>query len=93
MVKRIFNGTVKCGFCGKELTADEIEEYVPFDKRDGDLDEEQCPCCGYHSTFIEDKYEAERIAISGGLLCPATGRGVWDSVPCTMDGDELPAKI
>lgn len=56
MVKRIFNGTVKCGFCGKELTAEEICEYIPFDKREGDLDEEQCPHCGYHSDFVEDPY-------------------------------------
>ena len=56
MVKRIFSGTVKCGFCGKELTAEEICEYIPFDKREGDLDEEQCPHCGYHSDFVEDSY-------------------------------------
>ena len=58
MNKRIFSGTVKCGFCSKELTMDEIEEYIPnYGKKDDDLDEEQCPYCGYHSTFIEDKYE------------------------------------
>ena len=57
MVKRIFNGTVKCGFCGSELTAEEICEYIPnCGKNIDDLDEEQCPHCGYHSDFVEDPY-------------------------------------
>lgn len=60
MIKRYFQGTVKCGFCGKELTAEDICEYIPYPydcKPEGDLDEEQCPYCGYHSDFIENKYE------------------------------------
>ena len=57
MVKRDFKGTKKCGFCGRELTAEEICEYIPYcGKREGDLDEEQCPHCGYHSDFVEDPY-------------------------------------
>lgn len=57
-MKRYFKGTVKCGFCGKELTMDEIEEYIPdYGKHDEDIDEEQCPHCGYHADFVENKYE------------------------------------
>jgi len=58
MDKRIFNGTVKCGFCGRELTADEICEYIPnCGKHEDDIDEEQCPHCGYHNDFVDDPYE------------------------------------
>lgn len=56
MNKRFFNGTVKCGFCGKELTMDEIEEYWP-DFSHEPVGEEQCPYCGYHADCIEDIYE------------------------------------
>lgn len=55
MVKRTIKGTVKCAFCGRELTEDEICEYIPdCGKHPDDLDEEQCPHCGYHNTFVDE---------------------------------------
>ena len=55
MNKRYFKGTIKCGFCGKELTAEDICEYWP-NLSDEPIDEEQCPYCGYHNTLIETPY-------------------------------------
>jgi len=56
MNKRYFQGTVKCGFCGKELTAEAICKYTPTYDDNYELYEEQCPYCGYHNTFIEEPY-------------------------------------
>lgn len=53
-MKRIFNGTKKCAFCGAELTWEEIEEYYPISSIFFESDEEQCPHCGYHNDFIEE---------------------------------------
>ena len=55
MNKRYFKGTIKCGFCGKELTEEDICEYWPSFS-DSPIDEEQCPYCGYHNTLIETPY-------------------------------------
>jgi len=54
-MKRYFQGTKKCAFCGAELTQDEIEEYYPDYSSQFESDEEQCPHCGYHNDFIEDE--------------------------------------
>lgn len=56
---RYFKGTVKCGFCGKKLSQDDIKEYYPNPDniRDDDLKEEQCPYCGYHADVIENEYD------------------------------------
>ena len=49
----------KCGYCGKEMNDNEVKDYHPNPDSswENDLDEEQCPYCGYHSTLIEDQFE------------------------------------
>ena len=54
-MKRYFQGTKKCAFCGAELTQDEIKEYYPDYRINFESDEEQCPHCGYHNDFIEEE--------------------------------------
>ena len=60
-MKRNFEGTKKCAFCGRELTQDEIKDYykgIPHYEWliDHDLlnEQEQCPYCGYHNDLIEE---------------------------------------
>lgn len=46
-----------CGYCGKYLKEEDIKEYHPNPDGDwnDDLNEQQCPYCGYHSFDIEEK--------------------------------------
>ena len=43
-----------CGFCGRVLDEDEIEEFFIEDE---DMDEDQCPYCGYHAPLISEPYD------------------------------------
>lgn len=60
-MRRRFEGTKKCAYCGRELTQDEIKDYYEGNPHcqwlvDHDLinDQEMCPYCGYHSDLIEE---------------------------------------
>jgi uncharacterized Zn-finger protein len=60
-MKRKFEGTKKCAYCGRELTQDEILdafEGMPEYQHmvyDGLISsEEKCPYCGYHNDCIEE---------------------------------------
>ena len=58
---RKFEGTVKCAYCGRELTQDEIQdefdgmpEYQHMVDEGLISSEERCPHCGYHNDHIEE---------------------------------------
>ena len=60
-MKRQFEGTKKCAYCGRELTQDEIldnfegmQEYQHMVDECLITSEERCPHCGYYNQHIEE---------------------------------------